>query len=266
MSTQALTSGKQAQPLQPIQYWLLRPFVGYITFYLRRNFRALRLLHGSYAEGLKGWPILICMNHPGWWDPLLALYFSQYFFPEREHYGPIASEGLNKYQFFAKLGFFGIDPKTRAGAAQFLQTGRAVLARNDAALWVTVQGQFADVRIRPMRLQGGVAHLAHTASRFVMLPLTVEYSFWVHKKPEAFVALGQPIFVEDGATKTTADWMQTFSTALEQTQDVLAEQVKKRAADAFYPVFEASSGLGILNDVWRALKFIVGRLPLQSLP
>jgi 1-acyl-sn-glycerol-3-phosphate acyltransferase len=263
MPAQPSAPARQTRPLQPIQYWLLRPFIGYISFYLRRNFRALHLLHGSYAKELEGWPVLVCMNHPSWWDPLLALYFSQYFFPEREHYGPIAVEGLNKYQFFAKLGFFGIDPKTRAGAALFLQTGRAVLARNDAALWVTVQGQFVDARIRPLQIQGGVAHLAHTTSRFVMLPIALEYSFWVHPKPEAFAAVGKPIFVEDGRSKSTAEWTELFSSALEETQNTLAEQVQQRAEGAFQPVFQGSSGFAGIYDAWRAIRFIVSGRSLQ---
>lgn len=247
-------AGKEGKQLQPISHWLLRPFIGYIAYYVRRHFQGLHLLNQSKADGLEGWPILVCMNHPSWWDPLFALYLSQYFFPRREHYGPIASEGLSKYQFFEKLGFFGIDPKTRAGAAHFLQIGRAVLSRPDAALWVTAQGYFTDVRVRPVQLQAGVAHLAHTASRFVMLPVALEFSFWLERKPEAFACVGDPIFVEQGSAHTTAEWLQTFSTALEETQSLLSQHVQNRQSEAFESVFRSRSGVGGIYDLWRVLK------------
>lgn len=259
MSSQAIAASvKRGSQLRPIAHRRLRLFLGYISFYVRRHFQGLHLLHAVKASNLDGWPILVCMNHPSWWDPLMALFLSHHFFSTREHYGPIATEGLSKYQFFEKLGFFGIDPKTRAGAVQFLQVGKEVLSRSDAALWVTVQGSFTDVRIRPMQIQAGVAHLAHSARRFVMLPIAVEYAFWLDRKPEAFACVGDPIFVEQGSASTSAEWQQAFTTALECTQTVLSENVKTRNVEAFESVFRGRSGMGGLYDLWRALKSSLG--------
>lgn len=263
---QQVAAVKGTAELPPISYWLLNPFLRYVRYYVRRHFQGLHLLNAAKAEGLEGWPILICMNHPSWWDPLLALYLSRRFFPQREHYGPIASEGLNKYQFFEKLGFFGIDPKTRAGAAHFLQIGRGVLGRADAALWVTAQGQFTDVRVRPLQLQAGVAHLAHKTPRFVMLPIALEYSFWVDRKPEAFACIGDPVMVEDGSARTTDEWLRAFTTALAETQRVLSETVQSRRREAFECVFHSKAGVGGMYDLWQALKSAARGKSLRSEP
>ena len=58
------------------------------------------------------------------------------------------------------LGFFGVDPSTLRGAAEFLRTGEAILSAPQRALWVTAQGEFTDVRTRPLQLKTGVGHLA----------------------------------------------------------------------------------------------------------
>ena len=101
---------RASSDLPPISQWRLRLFHHYVQFYLRRNFHSFYLSSRVATETLTGWPLLICMNHPSWWDPLLALHLSQRLFPERKQYAPIASEALAKYKFFEHLGFFGIDP------------------------------------------------------------------------------------------------------------------------------------------------------------
>ena len=113
--------------LPPVRKWQLNLFAAYVRFYLSRNFHALHLLRLGELEQLRSYPLLVCINHPSWWDPLIGLYLTQRFFPERHHYAPIAAEGVAKYQFFERLGFFGIDPATRAGAARFLRIGEAAL-------------------------------------------------------------------------------------------------------------------------------------------
>src|SRR5437588_61750 len=83
-------------------------------------------------------------------DPLLALYLSRRLFPGRGNYGPIAGAGLSKYKFFERLGFFGIDNRSRSGAVRFLRLGTAALRDASTSLWVTPQGHFTDVRTRPV--------------------------------------------------------------------------------------------------------------------
>ena len=241
--------------LPVVSRWQLRLFALYVRFYLARHFHGLHLLETAPLNSLAGMPVLICLNHPSWWDPLIAVYLSQRFFADRRQYSPIASKGLEKYRFFERLGFFGIDPESRSGAQRFLQIGRAVLKRPDGVLWVTAQGHFKDVRERPVTLSGGVGHLAHgSATPFVLLPIALEYSFWEERTPEALVCLGEPEVIRDGRSATAAHWTKHFAGRLEETQDHLARQVLSRDPSAFQPLLKGHAGVGGIYDVWRAAK------------
>ncbi len=226
----------------------------YVRFYLRRNFHGLHLLQLADLKQVDGYPLLICLNHPSWWDPLVALYLSQRFFQPRQQYAPIAAAGLAKYKFFERLGFFGIDRSTRAGAARFLRTGEAALGLPNGAFWVTPQGEFTDVRRRPVVIEAGVGHLARRLGRFAMLPLALEYTFWNERFAEAFACFGRPVLVTDGRAQTASEWNATLALALEQTADALAERVERREASLFEPLIKGGAGVGGVYDVWRACK------------
>ncbi len=240
--------------IPPVSQFYLGWFARYVAFYLRRNFHGFSILRSGQPDDVTGWPLLVCLNHPSWWDPLTALHLSQRFFPGRQQYGPIASEGLAKYQFFARLGFFGIDLHSHAGAATFLRMGEAVLSRPNGALWVTPQGAFRDVRERPVLIEPGVGHLARRLKRFAMLPLALEYSFWNERYPEAFACFGTLRTFEDGRAKSTEEWTRTFSEALEDTQDRLSAGVRRRDPQLFESLLAGRAGVGGSYDVWRRMK------------
>ncbi len=229
-------------------------FEVYVQYYLRRNFHGLHLLRLTGLDQLAGYPLLVCVNHPSWWDPLIGLYLSQRFFKARRQYAPIAAVGLAKYRFFERLGFFGIDPASRAGAARFLRIGETLLSDPNGALWVTPQGDFTDVRLRPVTIEPGVGHLAHRLRRFAMLPLSLEYTFWNERFPEAFACFGQPILADDGHTHSASEWTQRFAAALETTEDTLSERVQRRDPDLFESLLKGSAGVGGVYDIWRACK------------
>jgi 1-acyl-sn-glycerol-3-phosphate acyltransferase len=245
---------KPAGALPPIAKRQLHWFEVYVRFYLRRNFHSLHLLRLAGLDQLAGYPLLVCLNHPSWWDPLIGLYLSQRFFQARQQYAPIASVGLAKYRFFERLGFFGIDTETRAGAARFLRIGERVLSHPNGALWVTPQGDFTDVRRRPVTIESGVGYLAHRLGRFAMLPLTLEYTFWNERFAEAFACFGHPILIDDGRKQTPSEWSQKFAAALEATQDVLSERVQRRDPGLFESLIKGDAGVGGMYDLWRASK------------
>ncbi len=252
-----------SQKLPPVAKGQLRWFERYVRFYLRRNFHVLHLLRLGSFEQLEGQPLLICLNHPSWWDPLVALYLSQRFFGKRQQYAPIAAAGLAKYRFFERLGFFGIDPSTRAGAARFLRIGEAALSRTDGAFWVTPQGEFTDVRRHPVVTAPGVGHLARRLGRFAMLPLALEYTFWNERFAEAFACFGHPVLAESGQSRSADEWNVTFSAALEATVDALARQVQLRDATLFEPLISGSAGVGGIYDLWRVCKTRLQGKPWQ---
>jgi 1-acyl-sn-glycerol-3-phosphate acyltransferase len=254
----SLQSGREVYPLPRIATRQLRWFLTYVKFFFQRNFHAVRLLRLHPLESVENRPVLVCLSHPSWWDPLLALYLSQRFFGARQNYGPIAAEGLAKYRFFEKLGFFGIDPASASGSARFVRIGQSVLSRADCAFWVTAQGHFTDVRCRPVRFQSGVGYLAHHLTEFAMLPLALEYAFWNERYPEAFACFGEPLLIGSGRERTASEWTALFSARLEETQDVLSQRVMARQAGGFETLICGSAGIGGVYDIWRALKAKLG--------
>lgn len=232
----------------------LSAFARYTRWYLARHFHSLRIARRSAANELAGRPLIICLNHPSWWDPLVCLTLSRTLFPTRTHYAPIDSAALTKYRFFERLGFFGIDPKGVSGAARFLEIGREILRADESALWITAQGSFADPRRRPTQLRPGVGHLIRSAERVAVLPVALEYAFWTEKRPEALVRLGEPLLVTNGRERTPTEWTAEVAGRLETAQDRLADDSILRRSESFDVLLRGGTGVSFAYDAWRRLR------------
>ena len=85
--------------------------------------------------------VIVFGNHPSWWDPALYIVLANELFRGRPGFGPMDRESLARYGFFRRLGIFGIDKGSAAGARRFLDVARRVLAsqgeRGRAMIWVT---------------------------------------------------------------------------------------------------------------------------------
>lgn len=219
--------------------WLVAWFRRYARRYLGRHFHAVRVSRRGRAPRVPEGPLIVVTNHPSWWDPMIIAVLTE-LFPDRAAYGPIDARALEKYRFFAKLGFFGVEQDSVRGARTFLRTGQAILERPGTALWVTAQGRFTDVRQRPVVLMPGVEHLASRMGRGTMLPVAIEYAFWDESKPEALVRFGEPVA-----------FGQPVAPALERTQDALMTEAMTRDATLFETVVGGKSGVGGVYDLWR---------------
>jgi len=134
----------------------------YLRWYFSRNFHAVRVARGGLPAAVPGRPVIVCSNHPSWWDPALFALLTRTLFPGRAGYGPMDAEALGKYRVLRRVGVFGIEPGPR-GAARFLRVGLDLLADPATLLWITAEGAFTDPRRRPVCLRPGIAHLARRA-------------------------------------------------------------------------------------------------------
>lgn len=243
-----MRSGRLNAP--PVARLTLKFFGAYARWYMRGNLHALRVTTLQPPK-LEGVPLIVCMNHPSWWDPLVAMTVALRLFPERRHYAPIEANALTNYGFFERIGYFGVQPGTAAGAAKFLRVGSAILSNAKAMLWVTSQGRFSDVRKRPVELQSGLGHLAQRCGPAAVLPIAIEYPYWEERFPEALVRFGEPILIQGGSSIPAAEWTQKFASALEATQDRLAADAIARNAAAFEVLVGGNFGVGGIYDLWR---------------
>ncbi len=170
-------------------FWL-RWFLWYTRRFLRKNFHAVRLARGSRPVDPGQGPLIVVLNHPSWWDPLFGLVLTQ-LFPNRMSFVPIDALALAKYRFFAKLGAFGIEPGTLAGARQFLRVSRAICAHPNTALWITCQGKFTDPRQRPLAVQAAraISCDTSTAAPFCRSPWSIPFGTSVIPKPSLVSAI-----------------------------------------------------------------------------
>jgi hypothetical protein len=243
--------------------WLIGWFRRYVQWYLPRHFTAVRLARcGRRPQGLTG-PVVVVLNHPSWWDPLLCLVLSD-LFPGYKHYAPIDARALEQYRFFARLGFFGVELGSFRGARGFLETGLAILNEPNSVLWVTGQGRFTDVRIRPLRLEPGLGHLLARAPRATVLPLALELVFWNERLPEALLRFGKPLEID--MALSPAAWTQALEAALAANQETLATQAMSRSPEHFDTLLVGRRGVGFSYDWWRRLRSVLTGQPQRGGP
>ena len=226
-------------------------FRGYVQKFVRKHFHAVRLAIDSASVPPTG-PLLIVMNHPGWWDPMIGVVLTTHIGDDREHYAVMDAAELKKYWGLNRVGLFGVEPDSIRGAKTFLGTGEAILSAPHRALWVTAQGRFADVRTRPLGLRSGVGHLAARLSSGYVLPVAIEYAFWTERTPEAFVRIGDPLPVGD--RQSGRDWAARVEASLTTTLDKLNADATSRDPARFRVLLAGKTGAGRTYDLTRRLR------------
>lgn len=232
--------------------WLVGWFYWYVCRFVRKNLHAVCVARDSLPGSIAG-PLVVYMNHPAWWDPMVGAVLTKKVFAERTCYAPIDSEALRNYPFFERIGFFGVDQASRAGAAEFLATARLVLQSPGALLWLTPEGRFTDPRDAKSALRPGIAHLAAHCQGFqcggaTFLPLAVEYPFWEEKLPEALCCFGRPIETPRHAGCTKQQWNELLTEGLRDAQARLAALSIARDAAAFEVLLSGDTGVGGLYE------------------
>lgn len=242
-----------------ISAFYIRWFRWYARRYVAKHFSRVRILNENLPDLPKDAPVIVFLNHASWWDPMLCLLLAERFFPERSCFAPIDAAALEKYAFFRKLGFFGVEQGTTRGAVQFLRNAEAILTTRGSMLWLTPQGRFVDQRERPVRFEPGLAHLVDRLNDVILLPLAVDYGFGVERKPEAAIRFGPWMRKADVASSVSSPeaWGGFLENALAQSQDRLSAEVMRRDESAFIPLQQADSGVGGVYDLWRRMKALL---------
>src|SRR6185295_2932976 len=218
---------------------------------LSRSFHALRLSKSQRPDPvtLRGRPLIIYLNHPSWWDPLICIQLARELFPERRHYGPIDASTAGQYRSFARMGFFEVESGTGRGARRFLTLAQELLSQADAALWIPAQARFCDPRERPVRLRSGIGTLASRVRQAVLLPLALEAPFWEAPLPEALARFGEELPAGD-ADLRAGDWTEVLEDRLQSALEALAAESLARDP-ARFDVLLSGAETGGLGQAWR---------------
>ncbi len=238
---------------------LLSFFARYLHWYIGRHFHAIRVANSGRFPASAG-PLIVYGNHASWWDPLAFIVISRYFLPTACHYAPMDAAALKHYSFLRKLGIFPLETGTRRGAAQFLRAANEIFSTPNSVLWVTPEGRFTDMRIRPAIFRPGMAALVARLGRCTLVPLAFEYTFWDERLPEILICCGQPIEVTDGRLHSTAQWNDQLGAAMAATQDELAAMAKLRDPARFETILSGRVGISGVYEAWkRLLALLTGR-------
>ncbi|WP_052600721.1 lysophospholipid acyltransferase family protein [Microvirga lotononidis] len=221
--------------------------------YFTRHMNALRIAQWGMPAAPQQGPIIVYSNHPAWWDAAVYVLAADRFLPSYESYAPIDAAMLRQYGIFGRIGAFGVDLESPRGAADFLKAGSEILSVPHRALWITAQGRFGDVRERPLGLKPGVAYLLERAPGCTVLPLAIEYGFWLERGAEAFIAFGPPMRGQDLLNLARSDRLKRLEGELTTTLDRLSADVRSRDPARFRAVLEGRAGIGGLYDGWRRL-------------
>ncbi len=232
---------------------LLRAFSIIARRRLRKAFRAVRLLHPERLRSATSGPIIVYLNHPSWWDPLVCIELARDFMPGRIHRAPIDTSALKQYGFFRHLGMFPVEQGTPRGALQFVRAAQSVLAAN-GVLWITAQGHFTDARLRPTHLMPGLGALLHRTANVTVIPLALEYTFWHQRLPEVLGAVGETLHVETVRDRSASGWTHILEQHLQTAQDILADASCKRRAEDFITILEGRRGTTGLYGAWQHIR------------
>lgn len=243
-------SARDAKGFEMPSPMLLGMFQQYIRWYLWRHFHAVRTLHLERLSPDPR-PTIVVMSHASWWDPLIGMHLWRLQLPEYRHYGPMDAAALGHYGFFRKLGVFPVEQGTLRGAAGFLRTSMRILSQPNSMLWMTPQGEFTDVRERPVSFKPGLGALVHRMGPCRLLPLAMEYAFWNERLPEILLNFGEPLFVEDGGAQSAEAWTAVLEQRMETTLDELASASKQRNAALFQTVTRGGKGVGGMYEAWQ---------------
>jgi 1-acyl-sn-glycerol-3-phosphate acyltransferase len=243
-------TGRPDAGLVPVSRPLLALFRTYLRWYLPRHFTAMRVAHAERFQFApeSDSPLIVCVNHASWWDPLTGLLLSEFLSPGRDLYVPMDEAALEHYGLFKRLGAFPVEQGTHRGAEQFLRLSMQVLSERRRVLWITPQDAFTDVRARPVTLQPGLAALAKRAPGATILPVAFEYTFWDERLPEILINVGEAMVVPQDGT------VPDLPTAMARTLEELAALGIARDPAAFRMVLAGSSGVGGVYGGWQRLR------------
>jgi 1-acyl-sn-glycerol-3-phosphate acyltransferase len=247
-----------ARETPPISAVMLRFFQRIVRAYFRRHFRAVMVQHAERIAEARG-PLIVFANHSSWWDPMVSILLAQALLPGRKHYAPMDAAALAQYPILRRVGIFPVEMSTARGAAQFLRTSQAILAKGDV-VWITPQGRFADPRAATLAFKPGLGALAARTPGVTLLPLAIEYTFWDERLPETLLRFGEPVHVPSDTSTDAAT--QLLETSLAVVMQELKAYTMARDASAFRVLLSGARGTGGFYGLGRRLRALVMRRPM----
>ncbi|MBX3354976.1 MAG: lysophospholipid acyltransferase family protein [Phycisphaeraceae bacterium] len=212
---------------------------------LRKAFAAVRLEASSRAEfeSLRGHhgPVIVLINHPSWWDPMVLTFLWGLFLRPRVPMAPMDARELRRFRIFTRIGVFGLDPDNPHSVRLLMAESERIWSKEaQAVLMITPQGHFTDPR-QPIELRPGAALVAARRPRVAVLAVAVEYPFWSSKKPEVLLRARR---VPNPGESSPRKWLESMSQTMADNGAALASLTMARSARPFETLIDGERPRG----------------------
>lgn len=163
-----------------------------------------RRLGGVHVTGLPpqidaNRSVLLVANHVSWWDAFLLREAHRCSGSRAPLLTIMTAEQLRRFPFFQLMGVRGLSPSPASirSALRWLET-----TKTSGPVWLTYfpQGRIWPSWRHPLGFQEGVLHFARVLAPATLLPVGLHLEPLAGTSPTAFVAIGEPVHLEVGAT------------------------------------------------------------------
>ena len=207
-------------------------------------------------------PILLYANHTSWWDGyMISVLMHELWRPAMSSL-MVEAETLQKYSFLRYLGAFGVDRENpRDGIAAIQHAVTKLNGQPYGVVAIFPQGKFYHPEARPLHFYNGVGLIAKqavtTTGACALVPLALRYEFVHEQKPEAFLHIGTPTFINNAhpihnnAKALTAHMEQTLIAEM----DILRADCVAYRFDSFSSLLSGNMGIQQWWDTVRPQAF-----------
>lgn len=170
--------------------WLERAYAAYGRHLLRQAFARVWVSGTEWPA--QGGPAIAFLNHPAWWDPIVAVFLSREV-AHTDGYGPMDRTQLARFPFFRRVGCFGATTDGVDDARALAQYAARLLRGGPRrALWMFAQGALRPARA-PLAFRSGIARLSRAVPEATLVPVALRYEQRDEQRPELFVRIGDPM-------------------------------------------------------------------------
>ena len=192
---------------------------------LKRRFNSLRVSgFESLLKHNSTLPHIIYCNHSSWWDGLVAFQISRQ--ARLNSFIMMEEKNLKRFSLFRKLGAFSINRENPRQSFESIHYALNLLKTNaDGTLWIFPQGEIVNNDFRPIFFYNGLGKLIYKAGQCFVTSLSIRYEFLGDYKPEIFVRLTEPEFVQPEIGINHKLLTQTFAEKMTKNLDFLKNEI-----------------------------------------
>ncbi len=203
---------------------------------LKRRFNSVRvsgldflLKHSSIL------PHIIYCNHSSWWDGLVAFQISQQ--TKLNSFIMMEEKHLKRFFLFRKLGAFSINRDSPRQSLKSINYAVNVIKMNvGRTLWIFPQGEIVNNDFRPIFFYNGLGKIVEKVGRCFVTSLSIRYEFRGNYKPEIFVRLAEPEFVQPEIGFSHKMLTQTFAEKMATNLDLLKNEIVNNTLQNYHSI------------------------------